>query len=207
MDASPFLVEFLSYRQSHPDVIPLRQFPARVGIGSNQPLFSYGLPLGDVLVYPGFFAFLTRTKGVAGLSLIAKNATKMFFNELGTLLTLKRLALHPTTIIWDIARTLGRSRDDQRAVEEALACPNSLFVPFSEITGAESGRSFRQGPYLKLRTRGRNIVICKDGAIGNPFRNMYEHVTGVWEQETVALLREAAGRSFRDRERRQPATS
>ncbi len=192
MDQSEYVAEYLSYIADTPDVKPVKQFAALATVAETPPMFFNSLPSGDVYVYPQFLAFLTLDKQGPGAGLLFKKIVDELISQGKTLYTVNKWVNNPAAILMDAAKWLAKKYQDKEKLEQALANPNSILVPFAKIISAESGRNLAQGSYIKIRTQDRTIFLCENGLHENAFAPLWNMFTGNWQADVVSMLKGAA---------------
>lgn len=177
--------QFLAFLSEHPDSAPVCEFIARAARAAQIPHFSLGYPLGDVVAYHGFLAFLTDVvdePGIGvGLKAVVEHVQRNFGKKQGLASLLRTFVNGPSR----------RLQNDQ-AVNAALASPNSFFVPLSEITEVEYHRGIPLYRTAKIRVAygNQSVVLCQDEN-AEPGGTL-ALFAGNWHLELVELLRSAA---------------
>lgn len=164
------LKDYLAHLDANPNTEPVSQFPARVAPAEKPPKYYDDWPWGDIVVYPDWLVFLSLQEDKSGPPW--RKFLSEFYEELKPLLTLKRWATNPETILIDIAAELA---NDEDVVGKALTNSHSLFVPFDEVRDVTTGNNWNQGHFITVRTLERTIVICQDSN-----REMNEQWFGAW---------------------------
>jgi len=122
------LADYLAYRDANPEAMPVSQFPARVAPAEKPPKYYDDWPWGDIVVYPDWLIFLSLHEDKSGPQW--KKFLSELYEEMKPLLTLRKWATNPATILIDIAAELA---NDEDVVGKALANPHSLFIPLDEV--------------------------------------------------------------------------
>ena len=78
------------------------------------------------------------------------------------MLTPKDWIENPLSLLADVRTWFGDTFKDEASLQQALASPNSFFVPREAITQAEAGRVLHQGCYIKVSTEDWDVVLCQD---------------------------------------------
>ncbi|HEX8730967.1 MAG TPA: hypothetical protein VF725_02800 [Ktedonobacterales bacterium] len=196
MDMSANLDQFLAYIAEQPNARPAFHLHVRCMPAEQPPTFGYTMPLGDVFAFPEFLVFLTTTNNKPGAGIMLKTMVEMMQENLAYRAKLARWVTHPASILVDVAKALATSGLKDNRLEQALASPNSFFVPMSQIRSVEPGRQLTQGLYIKVGTSSGSYIIKQDAAVESWWKGMSTIYLGApWEPEFTAYLRAAASRN------------
>jgi hypothetical protein len=190
------LQRFIQYVADHPALQPSFQLVARAKPASVPPTFSITLPPGVAVAFPDFLVFLTTVTDKPGAKIAWNFAVQSLTAEIKTRLTLARWATHPATILVDVAKALGPHAPKEDKLDEALASPNSFFIPFDRIRNVEPGRQLTQGAYIKVATLDGDYIIHQDAtreSVWSVTKTVY--LGAKWEPQFTAFLQAAATRN------------
>jgi len=101
----------------------------------------------------------------------------------------------------EIGNGLSRKYRDQKVLLQALANPNSMFVPLDRITEVRSRRTLLKGNYIRISSPERSIILWQDFVRTIPIKAVYNYFVTGFQPDVVAMLSEKVrenSRSGRD---------
>lgn len=204
----PYIERFLQYLGENPDVAATKQFVCSAYIG-KKPFNVTLTPIGIVSLYPEYIIFLTDSKAKPGGF---RQFVSQFWDEFSPYLTAHRLVTQPYTIVFDLARSMGRNGDEE-FFNQALTSPNSFIVPLDKIKKVDTSRNF-QGNFIHITTFDRELTLFNNinaqvpeglryligkkplkkfesapAAIGKFYQAL---LTGNWHEDVVEVLKRAS---------------
>jgi hypothetical protein len=195
LDASGNIKRFLEYVAENPNARPAFHLKVRAMPASTPPTFAYTMPLGDAIAFSGFLVFLTTVTDKPGAKIAWNFMVEYMADNIRTRMTIARWATHPASILADVAKALASKGPKEHKLEQALASPNSFYVPFDRLQRVEAGRQLTQGPYVKVSTLDGDYILHQDAAVEPWLKGMKTALGGQWEPEFTAFLQTAAARN------------
>jgi hypothetical protein len=176
---------------------PLSEFWARCVVAPSAPRFSYTLPLGEVVLFPDSFAFLTLDGRRPGATLLWEDFARSLAREYASILKYSQWVEDPSQLLLELGRWLTRDLHEKDNVAAALSNANSIFLPVSEVLDVTfvKGIVALRPHHIIITTASRNVIVYQDPQTENQFKTLSGQFSGRWQPEFLEALRTMATRN------------
>lgn len=206
MDEPLFLKEYLKYVAENPDVKAHKQFKCSAWVGKD-PFIVNATPLGTFYLYPELAAFLTTSKTKPGG--FAAFASMIWQEEVKPMYYIAKWGHNPTSFLLDAAKTLYQHAGDKEAkfLNEALASPNSFFIPLNKIKSVKAESHLAKGSFIRIKASNKEFVLYNSAralrTLPKLIGGIVSQITGKWQEDVVSILAEAARKNARKNQKKR----
>lgn len=188
---------FIAGFDDNQELVPKFHFQARVAQLPAAPTFSYGLPLGEIALYPNHLVFLTLSQDAPGTTILAKEFVRLFVEEYKSKFFLNLWTKAPESLLTELARGLSNEFQQPGRLAEALMSPNSIFIRLNEIREIrfKKGIPVLRPHHMIVTTAQAPLIIFQDPATENMVTTLIGQFTGIWQPEFLQEIQRIALRN------------